>query len=179
MQIFLSYLASFLVIMVNFRSTFHFRFTSSVTMNLKKKLSEPEPTLAALKWYVIEFKTSNSSARRVASARQTQSSEKCFAKLQEMGRLTTSVSLLSSIQLYLLFCRGSETVVANDAECIRFIYLRLLYENLRLLYEHTLVQNRSKEVARRVNRNVSIAETENVVNILYDQFVVLRSIDIY
>lgn len=46
-------------------------------------------------------------------------------------------------------------VATNDAECIRSIYLRLLFENLRLLYEHTLVQNRSKEVARTVNRNVN------------------------
>lgn len=55
---------------VNFRITFHFRFTSSVTMNLQKRMvSEPEPTLAALKWYIIEYKTSNSSARRVARPR--------------------------------------------------------------------------------------------------------------
>lgn len=70
-------------------------------------------------------------------------------------------------------------VATNDAECIRSIYLRLLYENWCLLYENTLVENRSKEVARRVNRNVSIAETENIVNILYEQFVTSRSMDIY
>lgn len=70
-------------------------------------------------------------------------------------------------------------VATNDAECIRSIYLRLLYENLRLLYENTLEYNHSKEVARKVNRNVSIAKTENVVNILYEQFVISRSMNIY
>lgn len=111
-----------------FSQYFSFQIYIFCSYELKKRMvSEPEPTLAALKWYIIEYKTSNSSARRVARPRQTQSSEKCFAKLQEMGRLTTSVSLLSSIQLYLLFCRGSEMVVAtNDAECIRSIYLRLI-----------------------------------------------------
>lgn len=70
-------------------------------------------------------------------------------------------------------------VATNDAECIRSIYLRLLYENLRLLYENTLVYNHSKEVARKVNRNVSIAKTKNVVIILYEQFVTSRSMNIY
>lgn len=70
-------------------------------------------------------------------------------------------------------------VATYDAECIRSIYLRLLYENWRLLYENTLVENRSKEVARKVNRNVSIAQFENVVNILYEKFVTSRSMDLY
>lgn len=70
-------------------------------------------------------------------------------------------------------------VATNDAECIRSIYLRLLYENLRLVYENTLVYNHSKEVDRKVNRNVSIAKTKNVVNILYEQFVTSRSMEIY
>lgn len=82
---------------INFLKTFHFGYTS-VTMYLQnRKVSKPKPTLSLRSDVHFAFKMSRRSIQRVTRPRGTQSSEKCFAKLQEMGRVTTSVSLLASI----------------------------------------------------------------------------------
>lgn len=70
LQIFLSHLVFFANNGCEFPQHFSFSIYFFCNYELKKrKVSEPEPTFAALKWYLIEFKTSNSSAQRVARPR--------------------------------------------------------------------------------------------------------------